>query len=61
MSASEHDRYTNVSSINVKDLIFDNTEMVKKAIESRKVKLASASEAEKKQIERDLILIKALN
>ncbi len=59
--ASENGRYTNIASINVKELLFETIEAKEAAITTRKNKLAQASEYESKQIKRELTLIEALN
>jgi len=59
--ASDDGRYTNIASINVKALMFEGKDAASKAIAERKAKLASASEAEKVTLEREMVLIEALN
>ena len=58
---SSNGRYTNIASINVKKLMFKNKDLATNAVESKKAKLANASDAEKKNIENEIILINALN
>lgn len=59
---SKNGRYTNIASINVKDKIFANKADFKHYITTMEQKINSATEdADKQQIERDMIITKALN
>lgn len=58
---SDDGRYTNIASINVKELMFKSDEAKQAAITTREKKLAQATEQESKQIKREITLIKALN
>lgn len=58
---SEDGRYTNIASINVQGLMFDSEKAMQKAVAERKALLKQASAADKVNIERELILIDALN
>jgi 2',3'-cyclic-nucleotide 2'-phosphodiesterase/3'-nucleotidase len=58
---SDDGRYTNIASINVKELMFKSDEAKQTAITTREKKLAQATEQESKQIKREITLIKALN
>ncbi|WP_028866279.1 bifunctional metallophosphatase/5'-nucleotidase [Psychromonas aquimarina] len=59
---SRDGRYTNVASINVKGKTFADKKALKTYIEMLQTQLAAAdSEAQKRQIERDIIITKALN
>ncbi|GAK87369.1 5'-nucleotidase; 2',3'-cyclic-nucleotide 2'-phosphodiesterase; putative UDP-sugar hydrolase [Vibrio ponticus] len=58
---SEDGRYTNIASINVKALMFDNDQAVQQAIAERKASLKQASKAEKINLQREIKLIEALN
>ncbi len=59
--ASEDGRYTNISAINVKALLFDNKDTQAKAVAERKAKLLNADKAQRIALERELVLIEALN
>lgn len=58
---SEDGRYTNVASINVKDLMFKTDKEKQAAIATRQAKLGDASEHQSQQIKREIVLIEALN
>ncbi len=59
---SSDGRYTNVASINVKDKIFNNKEAFNAYITAQEQKLnVAADDIEKAQIQRDIIIAKALN
>lgn len=59
---SSDGRYTNVASINVKDKIFDNKEAFNAYIAAQEQKLiATTDDVEKAQIQRNLVIAKALN
>lgn len=59
--SSADGRYSNIESINVKPLLFGSDKDRQQAIAVRKDKLKNASDAEKVILERELILIDALN
>ena len=59
--SSADGRYSNIESINVKPLLFGSDKDKQQAIAVRKDKLKNASDAEKVTLERELILIDALN
>lgn len=59
--SSADGRYSNIESINVKPLLFGSDKDKQQAIAVRKDKLKNASDAEKVALERELILIDALN
>ncbi|ROV62129.1 bifunctional metallophosphatase/5'-nucleotidase [Vibrio ponticus] len=58
---SEDGRYTNIASINVKALMFDNDQAAQQAIAERKANLKQASNADKINLQREIKLIEALN
>ncbi|OLQ91623.1 bifunctional metallophosphatase/5'-nucleotidase [Vibrio ponticus] len=58
---SEDGRYTNIASINVKTLMFDNDQAAQQAIAERKANLKQASNADKINLQREIKLIEALN
>jgi len=59
--SSEDGRYTNIASINVKDWLFTSAKEQQKALALREAQLVDASEGEKRKLEREIALIKALN
>ncbi|WP_159653583.1 bifunctional metallophosphatase/5'-nucleotidase [Vibrio atypicus] len=59
--SSEDGRYTNIASINVKELILSSPEEKQKALKARQDKLAQASESDKRVLKREIALINALN
>ncbi|KHT47185.1 bifunctional metallophosphatase/5'-nucleotidase [Vibrio sinaloensis] len=59
--SSEDGRYTNIASINVKDWLFTSAKEQQKALALREAQLVDASEGEKRELEREIALIKALN
>ena len=60
--SSKNGRYTNTASINVKDKIFTTSDEFKRYVAQMEQKLSSSTEAAvKEQIERELIIAKALN
>jgi len=59
--SSADGRYSNVESINVKALMFNSKKDQQNAIAQRKAQLSNATAAEKLVLERELILIDALN
>ncbi|WP_159738763.1 bifunctional metallophosphatase/5'-nucleotidase [Vibrio atypicus] len=59
--SSEDGRYTNIASINVKELILSSPEEKQKALKARQDKLAHASENDKRVLNREIALINALN
>ena len=59
--SSEDGRYTNIASINVKELKFASDQAVKESVQYRLSKLASASSYQKLALERDIAIIKAIN
>ncbi|WP_194436394.1 bifunctional metallophosphatase/5'-nucleotidase [Vibrio fluminensis] len=58
---SEDGRYTNIASINVKALMFDNDQAAQQAIAERKANLKQALNADKINLQREIKLIEALN
>jgi len=58
---SDDGRYTNIASINVQGLLFDGEEAMQSAISLRKEKLSKANEADSINLQRELVLIDALN
>lgn len=59
--SSEDGRYTNIASINVKELVLSSPEEKQKALKARQDKLAHASESDKRVLNREIALINALN
>lgn len=59
--SSEDGRYTNIASINVKDWLFTSAKEQQQALALREAQLVDASEGEKRKLEREIALIKALN
>ncbi|KHD24095.1 2', 3'-cyclic nucleotide 2'-phosphodiesterase [Vibrio caribbeanicus] len=59
--SSEDGRYTNIASINVKDWLFTSAKEQQQALAHREAQLVDASEGEKRKLEREIALIKALN
>ncbi|CAH8211027.1 5'-nucleotidase [Vibrio aestuarianus] len=59
--SSDDGRYSNIASINVKALKFDSKEMVKEALDTRIKLIEKASSVEKINLNREIVLIKALN
>lgn len=59
--SSDDGRYSNIASINVKALKFDSKEMAKEALDTRIKLIEKASSVEKINLNREIILIKALN
>ncbi|KHT45956.1 bifunctional metallophosphatase/5'-nucleotidase [Vibrio sinaloensis] len=59
--SSEDGRYTNIASINVKEWLFTSAKEQQKALALREAQLVDASEGEKRKLEREIALIKALN
>ena len=58
---SDDGRYTNIASINVQGLLFDSEKAMQSAISLRKEKLSKANEADSINLQRELVLIDALN
>ncbi|WP_404206432.1 bifunctional metallophosphatase/5'-nucleotidase [Vibrio sp. V03_P4A6T147] len=59
--SSDDGRYSNIASINVKALLFTNKAAAEEAINARILQSSQASDAEKQRINRDIVLLKALN
>ncbi|MDE1224160.1 bifunctional metallophosphatase/5'-nucleotidase [Vibrio aestuarianus] len=59
--SSDDGRYSNIASINVKALKFDSKEMAKEALDTRIKLIEKASSVEKINLNREIVLIKALN
>ncbi|KOE82582.1 2', 3'-cyclic nucleotide 2'-phosphodiesterase [Vibrio alginolyticus] len=59
--SSDDGRYSNIASINVKALKFDSKEMTKEALDTRIKLIEKASSVEKINLNREIVLIKALN
>ncbi|MCC4236159.1 5'-nucleotidase C-terminal domain-containing protein [Vibrio anguillarum] len=59
--SSDDGRYSNIASINVKALLFSNKAAAEEAINARILQSSQASDAEKQRINRDIVLLKALN
>ncbi|KLV03359.1 2', 3'-cyclic nucleotide 2'-phosphodiesterase [Photobacterium aquae] len=59
--ASEDGRYTNVASINVKDLMFKSKADALTYVKAQKAKLASATPADAIAIKRNIIIAEAIN
>lgn len=59
--SSDDGRYSNIASINVKALIFTNKAAAEEAINARILQSSQASDAEKQRINREIVLLKALN
>lgn len=54
-------RYSNIASINVKALLFTNKAAAEEAINARILQSSQASDAEKQRINREIVLLNALN
>lgn len=54
-------RFTNVASINVKGLIFANKAELERFVKAQQEELLNADDAEKRDIERNIIIAKAIN
>ncbi|AQM19704.1 MULTISPECIES: bifunctional metallophosphatase/5'-nucleotidase [Vibrio] len=59
--SSDDGRYSNIASINVKALLFTNKAAAEEAINARILQSSQASDAEKQRINREIVLLKALN
>lgn len=59
--SSDDGRYTNVAAINVKGLRFNTKEEKAEALAVREAKLATATGTEKENLEREIVIINALN
>ncbi|MGB5804532.1 MAG: metallophosphoesterase [Vibrio anguillarum] len=59
--SSDDGRYSNIASINVKAQLFTNKAAAEEAINARILQSSQASDAEKQRINRDIVLLKALN
>ncbi len=59
--SSDDGRYSNIASINVKALLFTNKAAAEEAINARILQSSQASYAEKQRINREIVLLKALN
>ncbi|MGC7891164.1 bifunctional metallophosphatase/5'-nucleotidase [Vibrio anguillarum] len=59
--SSDDGRYRNIASINVKALLFTNKAAAEEAINARILQSSQASDAEKQRINREIVLLKALN
>ncbi|MCR9420852.1 bifunctional UDP-sugar hydrolase/5'-nucleotidase [Vibrio sp. RM-69-4] len=59
--SSDDGRYSNIASINVKALLFTNKAAAEEAINARILQSSQASDAEKQRINREIVLLNALN
>ncbi|WP_019281356.1 bifunctional metallophosphatase/5'-nucleotidase [Vibrio anguillarum] len=59
--SSDDGRYSNIASINVKALLFTNKAAAEEAINARILQNSQASDAEKQRINREIVLLNALN
>lgn len=59
--SSEDGRYTNIASINIKDLLFSSAQEKQQALVERQTKLTSALGSDKINLEREIAIIKAIN
>ncbi len=59
--SSKDGRYTNIAAINVKGLLFNTQEEKAEALAARKAQFATATDDEKENLEREIVIINAMN